>query len=132
MNEIYTALNAMDNPPDLSRCFPAKTPNPEWKQPKGAAEVISEICRVLGCQDDFSLDQSKAFLSEAGGGDGVMAKWAVNCGPLGAGMKRALVEALILDKEGLEAVRCWRILDTKGKLEEKHVRPLTLPPLVFW
>ena len=124
MNEIYTVLDTMAKPPDLSRCFPTTTASTSWKAPKGMAEVVSEICRVLGCEDDFNLDQSRAFLSQAGGGDGVMAKWAINYGPLGAGMKRALVEALILDKEGTEAVRCWRILDAKGKLEEKHVRPL--------
>ncbi|KAL8292342.1 hypothetical protein RQP46_001808 [Phenoliferia psychrophenolica] len=129
VNEIFTVLNSLPSPPDLSRCFPTKTPNTTWKPPKGTAEVVSEICRVLGCEDDFNLDQSRAFLSLAGGGDGVMAKWAVNYGPLGSGMKRALVEALILDKEGTEAVRCWRILDAKGKLEEKHLARLAFLPV---
>ncbi|KAK4702468.1 DNA-directed RNA polymerase III subunit RPC3, partial [Phenoliferia sp. Uapishka_3] len=128
VNEIFTVLNSLPNPPDLSRCFPSKTPNPAWKTPKGTAEVVSEICKVLGCEDDFNFGHGRAFLKSAGG-DGVMAKWQVEYGPLGAGMKRALVEALILDKEGVTAMRCWRILEAKGKLEEKHLARLAFLPV---
>lgn len=36
-------------------------------------------------------------------------------------MKRVLVEAMIENSLDRTAIRCWRIIEGKGKLEEKHV-----------
>ncbi|KAM0752921.1 hypothetical protein T439DRAFT_323536 [Meredithblackwellia eburnea MCA 4105] len=127
INEIYQAVTGFESQPDLLNCFPDRAPNEGWRPPKIPVEAVGEICRVLGCDDEW--DSPKAFLKAAGGGDSVMAKWVVKFHGLEALMKRALVEALIQDKEGLEAVRCWRILDAKGKLEEKHLARLAFLPV---
>lgn len=66
-------------------------------------------------------------------GESTHAKWAVDWAMLGKAMKRSLVEAVIRDKLGDKAIRCWRILEAKGKLEEKHVRarPVFVVALFF-
>lgn len=67
-----------------------------------------------------------AFLSAVGGtGTGASGSgnqsFKVEFAMIGARMKRCLVEAMIEQKTSAAGIRCWRILEAKGKLDEKHV-----------
>lgn len=109
--------------PKATKDFPATL----WKLSKDDASILHEICNDLADRRDNEppleapLGLSKEFLSAVGnGGPGGM-KWRVEFGNCGARMKRVLVEAMVLDKVGKVGVRCWRIIEGKGKIDEKHV-----------
>lgn len=86
---------------------------------KKEGDLIAEICYILAGADHQGMSGSGTFLNQTG--DGIGARWSVHYDVLGGWMKRSLVEAMIKDKLGEVAIRCWRILEAKGKLDEKHV-----------
>jgi len=120
-NELTTALATHQPPVDLTLCFPPTAPGGWTRDSTGPLAL--EACKVLAGSDSASFgDSATALLSQIG--DGASAKWFVPWRALGGGVKRALVERVIADKLGPQAVRCWRILDAKGKLDEKHLARL--------
>ena len=77
------------------------------------------MCEVLAGIDQWGMATREMFLRQDG--EGQHAKWIVDYAILGRAMKRATVESIIRDKIGDKALRCWRIMEAKGKLDEKHV-----------
>ncbi|KDE03750.1 hypothetical protein MVLG_05755 [Microbotryum lychnidis-dioicae p1A1 Lamole] len=99
--------------------------DPKWGSlhKKEDADLIVEILYILAKVDDLGVNAASGFLRQAGG-DGPNARWSVRYKDLGDRMKRALVEAMVEDKLDKKAIKCWRILDAKGKLDEKHLARL--------
>lgn len=56
-------------------------------------------------------------------------KWAVDFASSYVMMKEALLESYIKRKFGKLPYRIWRIVDEKGKMEEKQVGPMSVCPL---
>ena len=134
INKAYDALQR-DQPDrflDISRAFPpASVPGDDAFPPakKKPISYILHICEVLSGRDQWGMASREMFLHQDN--EGQHAKWHVNYAALGKSMKRATVEAIIRDKLGDKELRCWRIMEAKGKLDEKHVRSRSLSrPLV--
>ncbi|ORY66820.1 hypothetical protein BCR35DRAFT_354853 [Leucosporidium creatinivorum] len=109
--------------PKLKDCFGDGGPDPNWHLiEKKDGDLITEIAFVLAGADHQGMSGSGTFLVQQGEGPG--ARWSVHYDVLGGWMKRTLVEAIIKDKLGEVAIRCWRILEAKGKLDEKHLARL--------
>lgn len=125
INEIVQGVLALKPAPDLRSAFEQK-PGDVFKPHKATdAALTVELLKILSRDDDYSFDRSNAFLTQLGGGDGAGAKYKVQYSEIGARMKRALVEAMIEEKLSSDAAKCWRILEQKGKLDEKIVRPFS-------
>ncbi|GAA6015845.1 hypothetical protein JCM11491_007206 [Sporobolomyces phaffii] len=130
LSEISRAYDALqrDQPSrclDVSRAFPPKSIDGDHAFPpakKKAITFILHICEVLAGLDQWGMSTRAMFLEQEG--EGQHAKWRVNYGALGQAMKRATVESIIRDKLGDKELRCWRIMEAKGKLDEKHVARL--------
>ncbi|GAA5949208.1 hypothetical protein JCM3765_003331 [Sporobolomyces pararoseus] len=127
INRAYDALQR-DQPHrylDVSRAFaltslPGDDAFPPTK--KKSITYILHICEVLAGQDQWGMATREMFLQQES--EGQHAKWRVDYSALGRAMKRATVEAIIRDKLGDKELRCWRIMEAKGKLDEKHVARL--------
>lgn len=114
--------------PKLKDCFGDGGPDPNWHLiDKKDGDLITEIAFVLAGADHQGMSGSGTFLVQQGEGPG--ARWSVHYDVLGGWMKRSLVEAIIKEKLGDVAIRCWRILEAKGKLDEKHVSLQQAPEL---
>ncbi|GAA5887165.1 hypothetical protein JCM6882_009470 [Rhodosporidiobolus microsporus] len=125
LHEINTYFDRLPSSqkPDLSQTFSAHKRDPTWPPKRQrSSDFILAICEVLSGQDQWGMSTREMFLLQQG--EGSHAKWAVNWALLGRAMKRALVEALIKEKLGQHAIRCWRIMEAKGKLDEKHLARL--------
>jgi hypothetical protein len=124
INRAYDALQR-DQPHrylDVSRAFaPTSLPGDDAFPPakKKSITFILHICEVLAGLDQWGMATREMFLQQEG--EGQHAKWTVNYSILGRAMKRATVESIIRDKLGDKELRCWRIMEAKGKLDEKHV-----------
>ncbi|GAA5876499.1 hypothetical protein JCM16303_003556 [Sporobolomyces ruberrimus] len=127
INRAYDALQR-DQPHrylDVSRAFASTSlPGDEAFPPakKKSITYILHICEVLAGLDQWGMSTREMFLQQEG--DGQHAKWTVNYEALGKAMKRATVESIIRDKLGDKELRCWRIMEARGKLDEKHVARL--------
>ncbi|SCV67112.1 BQ2448_5758 [Microbotryum intermedium] len=99
--------------------------DPKWGSlyDKEDADLMVEILHILAKVDDLGVNAASGFLRQSGG-EGPGAKWSVRYKDLGDRLKRALVEAMVEDKLDKKAIKCWRILDAKGKLDEKHLARL--------
>ncbi|KAI5481085.1 hypothetical protein MNV49_006271 [Pseudohyphozyma bogoriensis] len=129
-NEVVSRYTALPNPPPLTNCFvPTSSLDPTWNAPTRVADNIHEICRVLERDDNMQVEAGRRFLTSMGGNGGASTKWAVNYTELTRGMTRAAVEALIKAKIDPVSLRCWRILEDKGKLDEKHLARLAFLPV---
>ncbi|GAA5833381.1 hypothetical protein JCM11251_003478 [Rhodosporidiobolus azoricus] len=125
LHEINTYFDRLpsSSKPDLSQTFATHKRDPSWPPKRSrSSDFILAICEVLSGQDQWGMSTREMFLLQQG--EGSHAKWAVNWALLGRAMKRALVEALIKEKLGQPAIRCWRIMEAKGKLDEKHLARL--------
>ncbi|GAA5898808.1 hypothetical protein JCM5296_005613 [Sporobolomyces johnsonii] len=125
LNELGVAYEKL--PPsrklDLSAAFAHNKKDRSWPPPRGRTiDYILAICEVLSGQDQWGMSSREMFLLQVG--EAQHAKWSVNFAILGKAMKRALVEAIVKEKLGQEALRCWRIMEAKGKLDEKHLARL--------
>lgn len=69
----------------------------------------------LSCSDPNAARQDWTNLS------GGRLSWAVDFAMAHEKLKIGLVESYLLSRFGKEATRLWRILDAKGKMEEKQV-----------
>ncbi|BGP21127.1 hypothetical protein JCM10213_008960 [Rhodosporidiobolus nylandii] len=122
INTYFDRLPAAQKP-DLSQTFAKQKQDSQWPPKRERnADFILAICEVLSGQDQWGMSTREMFLLQQG--EGSHAKWAVNWSMLGKAMKRALVEAVIKEKLGQTAIRCWRIMEAKGKLDEKHLARL--------
>ncbi|GAA5898407.1 DNA-directed RNA polymerase III subunit C82 [Sporobolomyces salmoneus] len=127
INRAYDALQR-DHPSrylDVSRAFPSSSlPGDDAFPPskKKSITYILHICEVLAGLDQWGLSTRESFLQQTG--EGQHAAWTVNYANLGKEMKRCTVEGIIRDKLGDKELRCWRIMEAKGKLDEKHVARL--------
>ncbi|GAA5849254.1 hypothetical protein JCM9279_006427 [Rhodotorula babjevae] len=125
LHEINTRFDHLpaQHKPALSQTFAKHKDDRAWPPKRDrTADYILAICEVLSGQDQWGMTTREMFLLQQG--EGTHAKWAVNWTQLGRAMKRSLVEAVIRDKLGDSAIRCWRIMEAKGKLDEKHVARL--------
>ncbi|GAA6024508.1 hypothetical protein JCM10207_000399 [Rhodosporidiobolus poonsookiae] len=125
LHEINTYFDRLprDSKPDLSQTFAKHPRDPSWPPKRErSSDFILAICEVLSGMDQWGLSTREMFLLQQG--EGSHAKWSVNWSQLGKAMKRALVEAVIKEKLGKTAIRCWRIMEAKGKLDEKHLARL--------
>lgn len=122
LHEINTYYDRLANKPDLSSALAKHRHDSAWPPKRGerAGDFILATCEVLSGLDRWGISTQETLLMQQG--ESTHAKWAVDWAMLGKAMKRSLVEAIIRDKLGDKAIRCWRILEAKGKLEEKHVR----------
>lgn len=122
LHEINTYYDRLADKPDLSHTLAKHKSDHSWPPKRErAGDFILATCEVLSGLDRWGLSTQETFLQQQG--ESTHAKWVVDWSSLGKAMKRSLVEAIIRDKLGEKAIRCWRILEAKGKLEEKHVRP---------
>jgi DNA-directed RNA polymerase III subunit RPC3 len=120
INTFFDRLPASEKP-DLSHTFSKHKHDSTWPPKRSrSSDFILATCEVLSGLDQWGMSTREQILLQQG--EGTHAKWVVNFGTLGKAMKRALVESLIKEKLGQTAIRCWRIMDAKGKLDEKHVR----------
>ncbi|GAA6043271.1 hypothetical protein JCM8097_003026 [Rhodosporidiobolus ruineniae] len=138
LHEINTMFERLPShlKPDLSQTFAKHKLDASWPPKalsgssksssaaasKSAGPYILAICEVLSGQDQWGMSTREMFLLQQG--EGTHAKWAVSWTTLGRAMKRQLVEAVIKEKLGQTAIRCWRIMEAKGKLDEKHLARL--------
>ncbi|GAA6064678.1 hypothetical protein JCM10212_006174 [Sporobolomyces blumeae] len=127
INTAYENLRKRDPSKflDVSRAFPPSAlPGDSAFPPakKAAISYILLICEVLAGIDQMGMGSREPFLLQQG--ESHHAKWSVNFKVLGKAMKRMTVEAVIRDKLGEKELRCWRIMEAKGKLDEKHVARL--------
>jgi hypothetical protein len=83
-------------------------------------DLLLEILYLLADADTPGFSDRPTFLEQHGDGPG--SKFSISYDALGGWMKKSLVEATIKSKLDASALLCWRILQDKGKLEEKHVR----------
>lgn len=126
LSEISRAYDALhrEHPErwlDVSRAFaPTSLPGDDAFPPakKKSITFILHVCEVLAGIDQWGMSTREMFLRQDG--EGQHAKWIVDYAILGRAMKRATVESIIRDKIGDKALRCWRIMEAKGKLDEKH------------
>ncbi|KAK4047498.1 RNA polymerase III subunit C82 [Microbotryomycetes sp. JL201] len=121
--EIATRWRALPEPkPSLQDVF-GKTPLLSGFDPKTlrTTEIIGEICSLLSGIGGGALP-GDAVLREIGEGQG--ARWQVNYRALCSKVKTATIHAIISGKYGDVALRCWKILDLKGNLDEKHLARL--------
>lgn len=126
LHQISQYYERLKHKPDLSAALAKHKHDPSWppsakrgSSPR-AGDYILATCEVLSGLDRWGISTRETLLMQQG--ESTHAKWAVDWAMLGKAMKRSLVEAIIRDKLGDKAIRCWRILEAKGKLEEKHVR----------
>lgn len=105
--------------PSLGRGLSKRSRDPSWSHE--TAQHPDVYCAILACADDLAIDQSGSFLKIVSSGGG-MSNVRIQFGKIAKRMQRSLVEAMIEQQHSLTAIRCWRILETKGKLDEKHVR----------
>lgn len=82
-------------------------------------DLLLEILYLLSDADTPGFSDRPTLLNQHGEGPG--SKWSVNYDLVGGWMKKSLVEATIKSKLDGAALLCWRILQDKGKLDEKHV-----------
>ncbi|GAA5832261.1 hypothetical protein JCM5353_005685 [Sporobolomyces roseus] len=127
INKAYDALQREqpDRFLDISRAFPPASVAGDDAFPPAKKKPITyilHICEVLSGRDQWGMASREMFLHQDN--EGQHAKWHVNYAALGKSMKRATVEAIIRDKLGDKELRCWRIMEAKGKLDEKHVARL--------
>ncbi|GAA5989633.1 hypothetical protein JCM11641_002907 [Rhodosporidiobolus odoratus] len=125
LHEINTYFDRLPSSekPDLSQTFSKQKSDATWPPKRSrSGDFILAICEVLSGQDQWGMSTREMFLLQQG--EGSHAKWAVNWAMLGRAMKRSLVEAVIREKLGPIEFRCWRILEAKGKLDEKHLARL--------
>ncbi|GAA5858235.1 hypothetical protein JCM8547_005703 [Rhodosporidiobolus lusitaniae] len=125
LHEINTYFDRLpaSQKPDLSQTFSKQKLDSSWPPKRSrSSDFILATCEVLSGQDQWGMSTREMFLLQQG--EGSHAKWSVNWSTLGRAMKRALVEAVIEEKLGKHAIRCWRILEAKGKLDEKHLARL--------
>lgn len=123
LHEINTRFDRLpaSAKPALSQTFAKHKHDAAWPPKRDrTSDYILAVCEVLSGQDQWGMTTREMFLLQQG--EGTHAKWSVNWTQLGRAMKRSLVEAVIRDKLGDTAIRCWRIMEAKGKLDEKHVR----------
>lgn len=107
--------------PALSQTFAKHKHDGAWPPKRDrTSDYILATCEVLAGQDQWGMSTRETFLVQTG--EGTHAKWAIEWQAIGKAVKRSLVEAVIRDKLGDTAIRCWRIMEAKGKLDEKHVR----------
>lgn len=125
MNDITKSINQLPSPPLLASGLENKKANTTLDlSTLTAGHLVQEYLKILSCDDDFSFTRSNnSFLTPLGSTEGMGTKYSLGFGKLGEKMKRGLVETIIEEKFKMEGVRCWRILEEKGKLDEKHVRP---------
>ena len=138
-SSVLTAISRLDPVPDLSNCFgrKPKSKDCDWSVqiPTDAAGVIQQIMLLLADRGKEMFGGAsvrgleRQFLTEwkgkdggsgsrGGGGGG---KWQPDFEELGARIRRRTVEILIRDQLDSVALKCWKILEEKGKLDEKHV-----------
>ncbi|TNY22295.1 hypothetical protein DMC30DRAFT_445354 [Rhodotorula diobovata] len=125
LHEINTRFDRLPATakPALSQTFAKHKHDAAWPPKRDrTSDYILAVCEVLSGQDQWGMTTREMFLLQQG--EGTHAKWSVNWTQLGRAMKRSLVEAVIRDKLGDAAIRCWRIMEAKGKLDEKHVARL--------
>ncbi|BGP52385.1 RNA polymerase III subunit C82 [Rhodotorula kratochvilovae] len=125
LHEISTRFDRLPaaQKPALSQTFAKLKADTSWPPKRDrTSDYLLAVCEVLSGQDQWGMSTREMFLLQQG--EGTHAKWAVNWTQLGRAMKRSLVEAVIRDKLGEKAIRCWRIMEAKGKLDEKHVARL--------
>ncbi|GAA6003872.1 DNA-directed RNA polymerase III subunit C82 [Rhodotorula paludigena] len=109
--------------PALSQTFAKHKHDGAWPPKRDrTSDYILATCEVLAGQDQWGMSTRETFLVQTG--EGTHAKWAIEWQAIGKAVKRSLVEAVIRDKLGDTAIRCWRIMEAKGKLDEKHVARL--------
>lgn len=129
LHQISQYYERLKHKPDLSAALAKHKHDPSWPPSSSsskrgssprAGDYILATCEVLSGLDRWGISTQETLLMQQG--ESTHAKWAVDWAMLGKAMKRSLVEAVIRDKLGDKAIRCWRILEAKGKLEEKHVR----------
>lgn len=101
--------------------------------------LVLELLKILASEDDPSLFSraQNAVIEKAGSQTG---RYRFNWRELGEQLQRARLESIIRRKttfkkgkdgkeQGRRALRVWRILEAKGKLDEKHLARLAfLPP----
>ncbi|KAK4046913.1 RNA polymerase III subunit C82 [Microbotryomycetes sp. JL221] len=85
-------------------------------------DLLTEICSLLSGVGGGGIVSSISILKQIG--EGNSSKWFINYKSLGIKLKRSTVEAVIKDKFGTVGLRCWKILEVKGKLDEKHLARL--------
>ncbi|GAA5882376.1 hypothetical protein JCM3774_004324 [Rhodotorula dairenensis] len=129
LHEINTYYDRLANKPDLSSALAKHKNDSAWPPKRGerAGDFILATCEVLSGLDRWGISTQETLLMQQG--ESTHAKWAIDWAMLGKAMKRSLVEAIIRDKLGDKAIRCWRILEAKGKLEEKHLARLAFLPV---
>ncbi|POY72143.1 hypothetical protein BMF94_4876 [Rhodotorula taiwanensis] len=128
LHEINTYYDRLADKPDLSHTLAKHKSDHSWPPKRErAGDFILATCEVLSGLDRWGLSTQETFLQQQG--ESTHAKWVVDWSSLGKAMKRSLVEAIIRDKLGEKAIRCWRILEAKGKLEEKHLARLAFLPV---
>ncbi|KAM0790324.1 hypothetical protein ACM66B_003209 [Microbotryomycetes sp. NB124-2] len=86
------------------------------------SELLAEVCSLLSGVGGGALPSEGAVLREIGEGQG--AKWQVGYKSLMTKVKMATVHSIIKQKYGEVALRCWKILELKGNLDEKHLARL--------
>lgn len=119
INKVFDRLPEASKP-DLSQTFAKHKQDSSWPPKRDrSGDYILAICEALSGLDQWGVSTREHFLMQQG--EGSHAKWAVDWRTLGKAMKRSLIEAVVRDKLGEHAIRCWRILEAKGKLDEKHV-----------
>ncbi|BGP28188.1 RNA polymerase III subunit C82 [Rhodotorula toruloides] len=122
INKVFDRLPESSKP-DLSQTFAKHKQDSSWPPKRDrSGDYILAVCEVLSGLDQWGVSTREHFLMQQG--EGSHAKWAVDWRTLGKAMKRSLVEAVVRDKLGEHAIRCWRILEAKGKLDEKHLARL--------
>ncbi|KWU41042.1 hypothetical protein RHOSPDRAFT_37429 [Rhodotorula sp. JG-1b] len=133
LHQISQYYERLKHKPDLSAALAKHKHDPSWppsakrgSSPR-AGDYILATCEVLSGLDRWGISTRETLLMQQG--ESTHAKWAVDWAMLGKAMKRSLVEAIIRDKLGDKAIRCWRILEAKGKLEEKHLARLAFLPV---
>ncbi|TKA53401.1 hypothetical protein B0A53_04387 [Rhodotorula sp. CCFEE 5036] len=136
LHQISQYYERLKHKPDLSAALAKHKHDPSWPPSSSsskrgssprAGDYILATCEVLSGLDRWGISTQETLLMQQG--ESTHAKWAVDWAMLGKAMKRSLVEAVIRDKLGDKAIRCWRILEAKGKLEEKHLARLAFLPV---
>lgn len=139
LHQISQYYERLKQKPDLSSALAKHKHDPSWPPSSSsskrgssprAGDYILATCEVLSGLDRWGISTQETLLMQQG--ESTHAKWAIDWAMLGKAMKRSLVEAVIRDKLGDKAIRCWRILEAKGKLEEKHVRARWFPLFPFF
>jgi DNA-directed RNA polymerase III subunit RPC3 len=114
--------SAKDKKVSLEKGLAKVSRDKSWQLEKLSKKMLlPALCNILATADSTALVRTTAFLSTNGNSMSANNNFKVEFAEIAGRMKRCLVEAMIEQKLGSDGVRCWRILEARGKLDEKHV-----------